>query len=106
MMRFTRCLTAAFVVSAAALTACSVSVGTRTVDKNEVASQISSKLEEQVGRKPDSVECPQNLDARKDATLVCTLTDQGSSYDVTVTVTSVEGDKANFDINVANTPKN
>ncbi len=32
-----------------------------TVDKNQVASQISNKLAQQVGKKPDSVTCPGNL---------------------------------------------
>jgi hypothetical protein len=105
-MRITSCLVAVLAVAAALSTGCSVSVGTKTVDKNEVASQISSKLEEQVGRKPDKVDCPRNLDARKDATLVCTLSDQGTSYDVTVTVTAVDGDQAKFDIQVADAPKN
>ncbi|MQY28101.1 DUF4333 domain-containing protein [Nocardia aurantia] len=107
-MRIAGCLTVAFAVATTLLTACSgsVSVGTRSVDKNEVAAQISGKLEQQVGQKPDSVTCPQNLPARTGATLVCTLDDQGTKYDVTVTVTSVDGDQAKFDIQVADTPKN
>ncbi|WP_019930013.1 DUF4333 domain-containing protein [Nocardia sp. BMG111209] len=105
-MRITGCLTAAFIVSTTLLTACSVSVGGRSVDKDEVATQISNKLEQQIGKKPDSVTCPQNLQAHTGATLVCTLDDQGSKYDVTVTVTSVDGDQAKFDIQVADSPKN
>jgi hypothetical protein len=96
----------AVAASVAVLAGCSVSFGTRSVDKNDVASEIGSKFEQQLGRKPDKVECPNNLEARKDATLVCTLTDQGTSYDVHVTVTSVDGDKANFDIKVDDNPKN
>jgi hypothetical protein len=100
--------TLAIVAGAAAIisvTACSASIGTPKVDKDDLATQISSKLEQQVGHKPDKVECPSNLDGQKDATLTCTLTDQGTAYDVHVTVTNVDGDKVSFDIKVDDTPK-
>ena len=32
-----------------------------TLDKNQVAGILSNKLTQQVGRKPDSVTCPDNL---------------------------------------------
>ncbi|GAB2567588.1 DUF4333 domain-containing protein [Nocardia heshunensis] len=98
-----RTMTAALALMALALAGCSTD---RAVDKKDVANEISGKLADQVGRKPEKVDCPANLPARKDATLTCTLTDQGSSYDVHVTVTSVEGDHTKFDIKVDDNPKN
>ncbi|MEV6217195.1 DUF4333 domain-containing protein [Nocardia sp. NPDC051833] len=92
-------------LSAAAVSAgCSVSVGTATVDKEAVAEQISTQLANQVGETPDRVTCPEDLKAEKGATMTCTLTEQGATYDVKVTVTSVEGDNTKFDIEVADTP--
>jgi hypothetical protein len=76
-----------------------------TVDKNQVASQISDQLAEQVGRKPDSVACPDNLKGTEGATLRCELTDQGQAYGVTVTVTGVQGGAVNFNYKVDETPK-
>ena len=77
---------------------------TTTVDRDAVAEQISTQLTEQVGTEPDSVECPGDLDAEVGATMTCVLTDEGTSYDVEVTVTSVEGDNVAFDIQVADQP--
>ncbi|CAJ0557510.1 unnamed protein product, partial [Mesorhabditis spiculigera] len=65
--------------AALATGACSASVGTPQVDKSEVA----------IG-----------------ASITCILTEQGTEYDVTATVTSVDGESANFDIKVADAPNN
>ncbi|MEV0062071.1 DUF4333 domain-containing protein [Nocardia sp. NPDC050718] len=95
---------AALLTAAAVSAGCSVSVGTATVDKEAVAEQISTQLANQVGETPDQVTCPEDLKAEKGATMTCTLTEQGATYDVKVTVTSVEGDNTKFDIEVADTP--
>jgi hypothetical protein len=83
---------------------CSTSSGPKVVDKTEVAQQISDQLKAQVGKAPDIVKCPQNLEAKNAATLVCTLTNRAVVYDVTVTVTSVANDDVKFDIKVADQP--
>ncbi len=77
----------------------------KKVDKDDVAKQISTQLESQVGQAPEKVECPEDLKAEKDATLTCTLTDGSDSYGVKVTVTSVDGDNVKFDIKVDDQPK-
>lgn len=66
------------------------------VNKDQVASEISDRLARQVGRKPDSVTCPENLKVTEGSTLECDLTDQGQTYEVTVTVASA--DSANVSI--------
>ena len=71
-----------------------------TVDKDQVASVISGKLTQQVGRKPDSVTCPDNLKGTVGATLRCQLTDSGQKYGISVTVTSVDAGDVNFDFKV------
>lgn len=75
-----------------------------TVDRDDVAAQISSQLAAQIGETPDSVECPDDLDAQVGATMTCVLTHAGTSYDVNVSVTAVEGDNVSFDIQVADQP--
>ena len=84
--------------------ACSTETGPRTVDKTAVAQQVSTKLKEQVGKAPDIVACPQNLDASVGATLTCTLTEKGTVYNVVVTVSSVKDDDVEFGIKVADHP--
>src|ERR1700753_546063 len=56
--------------------ACSFSVGSGvTVDKKDLAKEISAQLEKQVGRAPDSVDCPDDLKGEVGATTRCTLKD-------------------------------
>ena len=94
---------AAAVATAAA---CSFSAGTSvSVDKDAVGKEISANLEKQVGRVPESVECPENLEGKVGVTMRCTLSDSGETYGVTVTVTKVEGADVKFDIAVDDEPQ-
>jgi hypothetical protein len=76
-----------------------------TVDKNQVAGVISYELTQQVGRKPDSVTCPDNLKGVVGATLRCQLTDADHRYGVSVTVTNVDAGAVNFDFKVDDQPE-
>lgn len=71
-----------------------------TVDAADVESQISEQLEAQLGEAPDSVDCPEDLPAEEGAEIRCELTVAEETLGVTVTVTSVEDDTVNFDIQV------
>lgn len=104
-LRTTSVVLAALASAALVSAGCSASIGTAKVDKDDVASQISTQLEAEVGEKPDEVTCPEDLKAEVDATITCKLTEQGETYDVTVTVTSVDDDNnTKFDIKVADQP--
>lgn len=76
-----------------------------TVDKNQVAAAISGQLGQRVGRKPDSVTCPDNLKGVAGATLRCQLTDRGQKYGVLVTVTNVAAGDVNFHFKVDDRPQ-
>lgn len=96
-------LWAAAAVATAA--ACSFSAGTSvSVDKGELAKEISAQLEKQVGRAPESVECPDDLKGEVGATTRCTLNDGGVTYGVDVNVTKVEGTDVKFDLKVDDQP--
>ena len=75
-----------------------------TVDKDQVANILSAKLTQQVGSKPESVTCPDNLKGVVGATLRCQLKDSGKTYGVLVTVTSVDAGDVNFDYKVDDQP--
>lgn len=75
-----------------------------TIDKNQVAHQISDQLAQQFGSKPDSVTCPDNLKGTQGATLRCELVDSGQKYGVTVTVNAVQGSDVNFGFKVDEKP--
>ncbi|SPM37964.1 Mycobacterium numidiamassiliense ORFan, partial [Mycobacterium numidiamassiliense] len=80
--------------------ACSCSVGSKSnaVSKDDVASQISAKMTDPAGLKPESVTCPNDLAAKVGAQLDCTMKSNGQSYAVNVTVTSVNGSDVKFDM--------
>jgi hypothetical protein len=80
------------------LTACGG--GTKSVSQAEVEKQVSTQLTKQVGQKPDSISCPDDLPAEKGSTMRCTLEAGGTSIGLTVTVTSVEDSNVKFDIQV------
>ena len=97
---------AATVAAVAAVAACSFSAGTSvTVDKNDLAKEISAQLKNQVGRAPESVECPDDLKGKVGATTRCTLNDRGKTYGVDVNVTKVEGTDVRFDLKVDDKPQ-
>jgi hypothetical protein len=76
------------------LTACGSSIG-----QDELEKQVSSTLESRFGVAAD-VSCPGDLDAEVDATTECSAIDpdSGEKIRLRITVTSVEGDTADFDI--------
>ena len=89
----------------ATVAACSFSAGTSvSVDKDELAKEISAQLDKQVGHAPESVECPENLKGEVGATTRCPLNDSGETYGVDVNVTKVEGTDVKFDLEVDDKP--
>ena len=76
-----------------------------TVDKKQVAQVISDKLYQQVGQRPDSVTCPDNLKGVEGATLRCQLADGAKKYGISVTVTNVDAGDVNFDFKVDDHPE-
>jgi hypothetical protein len=72
---------------------------------NDVEEGAEDALEEQIGARPD-ISCPEDLEAKVGAETRCTLTagDDPTEYGVTVTVTSVDGDTVNFDVEVDGEP--
>lgn len=91
----TTALAALVLVAGATLSGCS-----SAVPQADVEDQISTLLEDEIGQAPEDVSCPEDLNAEKGAKMTCTTTIEGDEYDVAVNVTSVEGDTANFDIEI------
>ena len=79
--------------------------GAGSLPPEEVATGAEEALEKQAGV-PTDVRCPGELNAQVGAEARCTLTLEGdpAEYGVTVTVTSVKGDRANFDVTVDEEP--
>jgi hypothetical protein len=79
--------------------ACSCSVGgSKSVSKGDVASQITAKMTDAQGNKPDSVTCPGDLPATVGAQLNCDMKVKDQKFNVNVTVTSVNGSDVKFDM--------
>jgi hypothetical protein len=64
---------------------------------------VEQQIKSQLGT--DAADCPDDLEGEEGRSIVCKATRGGETFDVRVTVTSVEGDTINFDIvRVAGTP--
>ena len=86
-----------------ALAGCSGSVsvgGDPVVEEAELESEISTQLEETVGQAPDRIDCPEDLAGEQGTELRCVLYAGKDELGVTVTVTGVEGEQVDFDIEV------
>ena len=68
-----------------------------SVSKDDVSSAISGKLTEQ-GISTSSVTCPDDLEAEVGKSVRCEYAVDGKPIGVTATVTSLQGDQANFDV--------
>jgi hypothetical protein len=65
---------------------------------NKVAALVSEKLASTTGRPKPDISCPEDLVGKVGTTMRCKLTaNDGSTLGVTVKVTSVDGDRINFD---------
>ncbi len=75
--------------------------GDDVISKSDVEEQATTVIEQQVGEKPKSVSCPEDLKGEKGAKMTCDLTTaDDTKLDVNVVVTSVQDDKANFSVEV------
>lgn len=76
--------------------------GTGSVPSDELEKTVTSKLKDQVGIAPKSVECPEEgLKAEVGATQTCVLTaPNGDQVDVKLTAKKVDGSNVNFDFEV------
>lgn len=73
----------------------------KTVDKDDLEQQVKSAVADETGVNYKSVDCADDLDAEEDAKTKCTLaTNDGGQVDATVTVTNVDGDNVNFNVQV------
>lgn len=87
----------AMMVALPALAGC---MGGTAVAQADVEEQVSSALEEQIGQAPDKVTCPGDLEGEVGTEMRCELEAQGETIGLTVTVTSVESNNVEFDIQV------
>ena len=96
------------IVAVSTLAACNASVdvgvGTKTLDKDALQSEVQSQLTKTVGEEAPPITCPGDLDAEVGESITCTLTDDTGTYDVVVTVNSIENGTADLDIQVADAP--
>jgi hypothetical protein len=71
-----------------------------------LADAVADALESRLGFRPE-VTCPEDVEAEVGAQGRCTATAEGDSvgYAATVTVTSVTGDEAEFDVRVERQPR-
>ncbi len=111
MRRHLAAVLATTALASALLAGCSASIdiGGQSISSDELATQVTAALAENMKVSVDKVPpitCPEDLDATVGASTTCVLQDDasGKDYDVAVKVTSIEGSKALFSIEVASQP--
>jgi hypothetical protein len=86
-----------FAAAAPLLVAC----GASSVSESDVESKTKDQLTESLGDSVEKVECPGDLKAEKDETMDCTATVAGEEIGITLTVTKVEDNTAEWTIDVS-----
>lgn len=92
------------VTATLAVAACS---GSDAVTADDVEKEAAEKLAAEVGSDVvPNIDCPEDLEAEEGAELTCELTVDGDpeAYPVYIVVTSVDGDNANFSVEVGEEP--
>lgn len=86
-----------------ALAGCSTQ---KMVSSSELAAQAQAALEETTGGTVPPVSCPSDIEAKVGTSTTCTITDGGQTFDVTLTITSVDEstNSVQFDVQVADEP--
>lgn len=74
------------------------SAGATAVSSDDVEAQIVEQFSKQFP--VDSADCPQDLEGEVGATTVCRMESEGKPFEVTATVSRIEGTKVNFDLEV------
>ncbi|MEI7056250.1 DUF4333 domain-containing protein [Nocardioides sp. CCNWLW239] len=77
------------------LSACGGSIQEDSLEEN-----VTDQLEKMAGQRPDEVDCPGDLKAEVGADIRCKLYAGGEEIGLTVTVTSVDGTDAKYEIQV------
>jgi len=85
-----------------AVAGCSVSIGssTPTVTEADLERSVAQTLAAQLGQESENVDCPDDLKGEVGAVMECTMTTDGATRTMTVTVTSVEGEQVDYDVEV------
>lgn len=86
--------------------ACSGELGLpEEVSPEALSDQVAQVLEEQIGRAPDSVDCPNPLDAERGAEIRCTFTDNGETNGVTVRTGDITEGQIGLEVEVDDRPQ-
>ncbi len=88
-----------------ALAACSSDDSVGTLAKGTVETGAMDALTKKTGQQAPQITCPGDMPAKVGASMVCSIPLTNGIYDVTVTVTAVNGTTAQFSVEVASAPR-
>jgi len=74
------------------------------VPQNEVQTTAQAQLTKAVGQKAPPISCPGDLKAKLGTVMTCKIVLSGKSYDVVLTVNSVNGSDVKYDVKVGDKP--
>lgn len=85
---------------------CTVKVQEATISQAEFEQGIADALQQSVGQRPDTVECPGPVPARVGETVRCTLTAGSTHAGLTAVITGIQDGKASYHVKVDDHPLN
>jgi uncharacterized protein DUF4333 len=106
MLRTVRTAALVILCSGAALCACTAKTGSAqpTVSQANLQQGVADSLQQSVGQRPDSVNCPGPITATVGQTERCTLTASGTTFGLTVKITGYSNGQATYDVQVDHQP--
>ncbi|GAB4584588.1 DUF4333 domain-containing protein [Nocardia sp. IFM 10818] len=82
-------------------TGCSISTDPDPrVDEADLEHSVQQTLTDQVGQRPDSIDCPGDLTGTVGTTMRCTLSSAGSQIGLTIEVTGIKDGKIAYNVEV------
>jgi hypothetical protein len=91
----------ALAMSASLLAGC----GEGEVAKADIEQQAMKQLSASVGKESPPITCPSGLAAKVGTKLVCSMPIEAKQYDVTITVSAVEGTNVKYAVEVGDKPR-
>lgn len=110
MIRISRMMSLLAAGAVLTLAGCTATVTTdedKTVPREELEKGIADSLEQSVGQRPDSVECPDPVKAKAGESTRCVLSAGNVRYGLTAKITSYDKDSGNahYEVQVDDKPQ-
>ena len=82
-----------------------IGCGEKTFSKTDVETGSMEALSKKVGQPSPQITCPDDMKAKVGEKMICSMPINSKTYDVTITVTSLDDTIGHYDVEVATAPR-